>query len=206
MESFSTNSAPLKAQLKTNAGTLASRVRLKDFDPSENLDRGVGRITEVIWYLTKVLFFLSAVPYPCGFKTWLLRRFGARVGSGLIIKPRVNIHMPWKLEIGDDVWLGEEVFILNFEKVAIGNNVTVSQRAFLCCGNHDYRVPSMPYRNAPIALNDGSWVGASSFIGPGVTIGVDSVVLAGSIVNSSLAGNGVYGGVPPVLRGPRWRD
>jgi putative colanic acid biosynthesis acetyltransferase WcaF len=184
--------------------SLPSRVSLKDFDASLNLDRGAGRFKEMAWYLIKMVFFLSAFPYPSSLKVWLLRMFGAKAGSGIIIKPRVNIHMPWKMEIGDYVWLGEEVFILNFEKVTIGNDVSVSQRAFLCCGNHDYRDPSMSYRNAPITLEDGCWVGASSFVGPGVTIGIDSVVLAGSIVNSSLARDGVYGGNPPVLKTARW--
>ena len=62
-----------------------------------------------------MVFFLSAFPFPSSLKTWLLKFFGAKVGQGVIIKPRVNIHMPWKLNIGDDVWIGEEVFILNFE-------------------------------------------------------------------------------------------
>jgi putative colanic acid biosynthesis acetyltransferase WcaF len=112
--------------------------------------------------------------------------------------------MPWKLEIGDNAWIGEEVFILNFEPVVIGSNVSVSQRAFLCGGNHDYRVPSMPYRNGPITLLDGSWVGASCFIGPDVTIGVDTVVGAGSVVTGTLPGGGVYSGNPAVLKKARW--
>lgn len=182
-----------------------SRIRLKDFEPSINLDRGAGRIKEMFWYLTKMFFFLSAFPYPSILKVRLLRLFGAKAGHGVIIKPRVNIHMPWKLEIGDDVWIGEEVFILNFEKVTIGSNVAISQRAFLCCGNHDYRSPAMLYRNAPITLEDGAWVGASSFVGPDVTIGVDTVVAAGSVVTRSLPANGIYSGNPPKLQKNRWK-
>ena len=183
-----------------------SRVRLAEFNPELGLDRGAGAIKEVCWYLVKMLFFLTAIPYPSSVKRSFLRFFGARVGRGVVIKPRVNIHMPWKLEIGDDVWIGEEVFILNFEKVAIGSNVVISQRAFLCCGNHDFRDPAMPYRNAPITLEDGCWVGANSFIGPGVTVGVDTVVSAGSVVTSSLESNHVYGiATSPIVQNPRWR-
>jgi putative colanic acid biosynthesis acetyltransferase WcaF len=182
-----------------------SRVRLREFDSTIGLDRGSSKIKEAAWYLVKMWVFLSAFPYPSSFKARLLRLFGARIGERVVIKPRVNIHLPWKLEIGDDSWIGEEVFILNFEQVTIGSNVSVSQRAFLCCGNHDYRIPSMPYRNRPITLCDGSWVGASCFVGPGVTIGVDTVVTAGSVVVSSLPENGVYGGNPPVLKVVRWK-
>lgn len=181
-----------------------SSVKLAAFDPRLGLDRGAGALKETLWYLIKILFFLTAVPYPSFVKTFLLVLFGAKVGTGAVIKPRVNIHMPWKLEIGNDVWVGEEVFILNFEHVRIGSNVVISQRAFLCCGNHDFREPSMPYRNAPITLEDGCWIGASCFVGPGVTVGIDTVVTSGSVVTTSLPSGGVYGGNPAIYKTNRW--
>jgi putative colanic acid biosynthesis acetyltransferase WcaF len=116
----------------------------------------------------------------------------------------VNIHFPWKLVVGDHVWIGEEAFLLNFELLSIGNNVCISQRAFLCGGNHDYKTASMPYRNGPITLEDGSWIGANTFIGPNVTIGVDTVVSAGSVVTQSLEGNGIYRGNPVQFIKNRW--
>ena len=168
-----------------------SKVSLKDFDASVGLDRGASRFKELCWYLIKVIFFLSALPYPSSLKTKLLRIFGAKIGQGLVIKPRVNIHFPWKLEIGNHVWIGEEAFLSNFEKFTIGNNVCISQRSFLCGGNHDYRNPAMPYRNGPITLKDGAWVGACCFIGPNVTIGTDTVITVGSVIVSNQEGNNV---------------
>ncbi len=181
-----------------------SRVRLKDFDATLNLDRGAPRWKETAWYLIKVLFFISALPYPNHFKATLLRLFGAKVGKGLIIKPRVNIHFPWKLELGNHVWIGEEVFILNFENLKVGNDVCISQRAFICGGNHDYRDPAMTFRNGPITLQDGCWIGAASFIGPNVSIGVDTVVTVGSVVTSSVGDNLIRSSHPTVSEKPRW--
>lgn len=183
---------------------MQSKVKLSEFDPSIGLDRGAGKVKEMLWYLTKIFFFLSALPYPNSFKVFLLRVFGAKVGKGIIIKPRVNIHLPWKLTIGNDVWIGEEVFILNFEPIIIGNNVCVSQRAFLCGGNHDYRVVSMPYKNGIITLKDGVWVGANVFVAPNVAIGEDSVITAGSVVTRSVSPNGIYRGNPATLVKNRW--
>ena len=181
-----------------------SRVRLKDFNSSIGLNRGVSKLKEICWYFIKMIFFLSAFPFPGSIKTYLLRLFGAQVGNGVVIKPRVNIHMPWKLILGNDVWIGEEVFILNFEPITIGNNVCASQRAFLCGGNHDYMDPTMPYRNGPIVLKDGSWVGANCFIGPNVTIGTDTIVTAGSVATKSLDENGIYRGNPAEYIKARW--
>jgi putative colanic acid biosynthesis acetyltransferase WcaF len=181
-----------------------SKVNLSQFDGTIGLNRGVRKSTEIIWYLIKIVVFLSAIPYPSKFKVMLLRLFGAKIGTDLVIKPRVNIHFPWKLEIGNNVWIGEEAFLLNFEKLSIGSNVCISQRAFLCGGNHDYKISSMPYRNGTIILQDGSWIGASAFVGPNVTIGTDTVVSAGSIVTQSLEGNGIYHGNPAQFIKNRW--
>lgn len=183
----------------------SSRVSLKNFNPKMGLDRGAGKAKEMLWYLVKVLFFLTALPYPSRFKIWLLRRFGAKVGTGVVIKPRVNIHFPWKLVIGDHVWIGEEAFLLNFEILSIGNNVCISQRSFLCGGNHDFRKPAMPYRNGPITLKDGCWVGAYCFIGPGVTIGEDTVITVGSVITGDQGQAMVVTQPPKFNTTPRWK-
>ena len=185
------------------SNTKTSLVKLGAFN-TNGFDRGASKFKEIAWYLSKMLFFLTALPFPSSFKCAMLRLFGARIGTGVIIKPRINIHFPWKLSIGNDVWLGEEVFVLNFEEVSIGNNVCVSQRVFLCGGNHDYRVPDMAYRNDKIILKDGCWVGAGAFVGPGSIIGIDTVVSASSVVSGVLAGNGIYKGNPAVFIKPRW--
>ena len=88
-------------------------------------------------------------------KADLLRLFGAKIGRAVYLKPRVNIHFPWKLSIGDHTWIGEEVEIYNFEPVSVGSNCCLSQRTFFCAANHDYTDPAMSYRNAPIIVEDG---------------------------------------------------
>jgi len=181
-----------------------TRVRNDLFDSSRGLDRARPLAVEAAWYLCKCLFFLTPLPVPSRFKRGMLRMFGARVGQGVVIKPRVNIHFPWKLAIGDFAWIGEEVFILNFEPITIGAHSCVSQRAFLCAGNHDYRQPEMPYRNQPIAIGDGAWVGAQVFVAAGVTIGEETVVTAGSIVTKNQPAGMVCAGNPCVPIRPRW--
>jgi putative colanic acid biosynthesis acetyltransferase WcaF len=183
-----------------------TRVRNDLFDPKRGLDRGRGRLTELAWYACKCVFFLSAFPWPSRVRCGMLRLFGAEIGVGVVIKPRVNIHLPWKLRVGDHAWIGEETFILNFEPVRIGAHACISQRAFLCTGNHDFRDPSMPYRNRPINVGDGAWIGAQAFVGPGVTIGDEAVVTAGSVVTKSLPPAMVCSGNPCAPMKPRWAE
>jgi len=182
-----------------------TKVRNDLFDAAKGLDRGRPKPVEAVWYLLKCAFFLSPLPFPSRLKCALLRAFGARVGRGVVLKPRINIHFPWKLSIGDHVWIGEEVFILNLEPVTIGAHCCISQRAFICTGNHDYRRPDMAYRSQPIVIEDGAWVGAQVFVSPGVTIGTDAVVAAGSVVTRSLPAEMVCSGNPCVPVKPRWK-
>ncbi|WP_436716674.1 WcaF family extracellular polysaccharide biosynthesis acetyltransferase [Roseiconus lacunae] len=181
-----------------------SKVRLDQFDAQQGLDRGASRLTEMAWYLVKCMLFLSPLPWPGSWKCKLLRLFGAKIGRGVVIKPRVNIHFPWKLTLGDHSWIGEEVFILNFEPIEIGDHACVSQRAFLCGGNHDFRDPTFTYRNAPIKIGKGVWIGAQSFVGPGVTVDDYSVVVAGSIVSTNLPSASICRGNPCQPIKPRW--
>lgn len=183
---------------------MISKARLDLFNKNVGLKRGAPFIKEISWYLVKIFFFLTPIPYPNQFKCLLLRLFGSKVGNGVIIKPRINIHFPWKLEIGNHVWIGEEVFILNFEKIVIGNHVCISQRTFLCGGNHDYKKPEMPYKNGQIILHDGCWIGANVFVSPNIEIGVDTVVSACSFVNKNLEPNSIYAGNPVVYIRQRW--
>lgn len=183
-----------------------TRVRNDLFDGGPDLDRGRPRWVEALWYLFKCAFFLSALPWPGGLKRGLLRRFGAKVGTGVYIKPRVNIHFPWKLQIGDHSWIGEEVFLLNLEPIVIGAHCCISQRAFLCTGNHDFKSPSMPFRNRAIVVEDGAWIGAQVFVGPGIVIGSEAVIAAGSVVTRNQPKQMLCAGNPCAAVGPRWRD
>jgi putative colanic acid biosynthesis acetyltransferase WcaF len=181
-----------------------TKVRLDLFDAHQGLDRGRSKGVEALWYLVKWALFLTPLPWPSSWKRVVLRGFGAQVGRGVVIKPRVNIHFPWKLSIGDFTWLGEEVFILNFEPVTIGVHCCVSQRVFLCGGNHDYRRPDFPFRNRPITIGDGAWIGAQVFVAPGVVIGNEAVITAGSVVTHSQPAQMVCTGNPCVPVKPRW--
>jgi len=159
-------------------------------------DRGASKLREVAWLICS-LFLFRLCPFSFSIlKCSLLRAFGARIGQGVVIKPNVKITFPWKLQIGDHVWLGEECWLLNLEHITIGNNVCISQRAFLCTGSHNYKVPTFDLIVKPIVVADGAWIGAATWIGPGVTVGTHAVLVAGSVATKNLDPHGIYGGNP----------
>jgi len=73
--------------------------------------------------------FKTMLPIPSKIKVKILKLYGAKVGYNVLIKPNVNIKYPWFLEIGNDVWIGENVWIDNLAQVTIGNDVCLSQDA-----------------------------------------------------------------------------
>ena len=130
----------------------------------------------------------------------LLRLFGASVGSGVVIKPRVTIKYPWKLAVGDHSWIGEQVWIDNLDQVTIGAHVCVSQGALLLCGNHDYKKPTFDLITGPIVLEKGVWIGAKASVSSGVTCKTHSVLSMGSLATGKLEAWQIYQGVPAMAK------
>lgn len=159
---------------------------------------GEGTLKRLLWYFVNVLFFLNPFNPFSGIKVRLLRLFGARVGTGVNIKPSVNIKYPWLLEIGDYTWIGENVWIDNLAQVKIGSNVCVSQGAMLLCGNHNYKKTTFDLMIGKITLEDGSWVGAQAVVCPGVTLRTHAVLGVGAVANHDLEAYTIYQGIPAV--------
>ena len=160
---------------------------------------GASFIKRTIWYFINALFFLNPWNPSSRIKVMLLGLFGAKVGEGAIIKPSVNIKYPWLLQIGNDVWIGENVWIDNLAKVIIGNDVCVSQGAMLLTGNHNYKKETFDLILGEINLKDGCWIGAKTVVCPGVICGEHSILSVGSVANKNLDDYGIYQGNPAVL-------
>jgi len=162
----------------------APMINLSQFNNS-TFNRGAPAWKEGLWWLVRSLLFAPWFPVPSPLKVTALRLFGAKVGSGVVIRSRVNITFPWKLEIGDHVWIGDEVLILSLDRVTIGSNVCLSQRAFLCTGSHDFAKESFDLITLPINIGGGCWIGAQAFVSPGTTLPAGSRVRAGERTSSS---------------------
>lgn len=138
-----------------------------------------------LWITIQNILF-SKVFLPRKLRPFLLRLAGAKIGSGVIIKSNVKIHLPFNLEVGDHTWIGEGSWIVNHTKVQIGSNVCISQRSFICSSSHNYKSKFLDYAHAPIQIHDGAWICLDAKVLPGVTIGECSIVSAGEIVRRSL--------------------
>ena len=164
---------------------------------------GAGVFKRLIWFIVNVFFFQNPLNLSSGTKVVLLRLFGAKVGRGVTIKPSVNVKYPWLLEIGDHVWVGEEVWIDNLVKVTIGNHVCLSQGVMLLTGSHNYKSTTFDLIAKEILLEDGVWIGAKGIVCPGIKCLPHSVLSVASVATSDLEAFGIYQGNPAVWKRKR---
>ncbi len=157
---------------------------------------GASVFKRAIWYCINAFIFNSWLFPVSGVKTRILKLFGARVGAGVVIKPRVNIKYPWNLELGNYVWIGEDVWIDSLDKVVIGSNVCISQGAYLLTGNHNYKSASFDLMTNKISIDDGAWVGAKAVICPDAHVCESAIVTVGSVLIGKADEGGIYQGNP----------
>ena len=157
---------------------------------------GGNVIKRITWHYINCFIFKSGYFPFYKLKTFLLRMFGATVGSGVLIKPFVNIKYPWKLSLGNNIWIGENVWIDNIANVIIGNNVCISQGAFLLTGNHNYKKQAFDLILGEVILEDGVWIGAQSVVCPGVICESHAVLSVASVANQNLSAFNIYTGNP----------
>jgi putative colanic acid biosynthesis acetyltransferase WcaF len=141
-----------------------------------------NRAARVLWNLVYILFFrLSPKPLH-GWRSFILRCFGAKVGNGVHVYPRVRIWAPWNLELHDECGIGSDAILYSQGKITIGKRAVISQGVNICTGTHDYTYAGMPLVTRPIYIGANVWIAAEAFIHPGVTIANGCVIGARSVV------------------------
>ncbi len=149
-----------------------------------------------LWWITEALLFNSSPQFFYKWRILLLKIFGAKIGKGVLIRSSVHIQFPWKIEIGDYSWIGDEVVLYSLDDIVIGKNVVVSQRSYICTGTHDYNESTFPIISKKVIIEDECWIATDVFIGLGVTIKKGTIVGARSSVFHSLPPNMICFGTP----------
>jgi putative colanic acid biosynthesis acetyltransferase WcaF len=141
-------------------------------------------------------FFKLSPQFMYGFRIFLLRLFGAKIGQGVIIRPSVTITYPWKVSIGDYSWIGDNAELYSLGEIQIGSNVVISQKSYLCAASHDYSKDDFPIWSKKITIEDDCWLATDVYVAPGITIGKGTIVGARSSVFTNLPSRKVCVGSP----------
>ena len=171
------------------------QVDYSKYDNSD-FDIGASKFKWALWFIVNAVVVRNTLNPFMSIKRSFLRMFGAQIGNSVIVKPGVNIKFPWRLTVGDHVWIGENVWIDNLGTVILGNNVCLSQGAVIMTGNHDYKKESFDLMVKPVTIEEGAWIGAGAIVSPGVTCKSHSVLSVNSAAVSDLEPYSIYQGNP----------
>jgi putative colanic acid biosynthesis acetyltransferase WcaF len=164
---------------------------------THGFERGRPVYLEAAWQIVQLLMVRS--PLSCN---WLrvaaLRLFGAKIGQGVTIRAGVRVKFPWRLQIGNHCWIGEDAWLDNLAEIRIGNHCCISQGVYLCTGSHDWKKCSFDLIVRPILIEDEVWLAARSVVGPGVTAGRGAVLGLGGVATRNMLSQYIYQGVPAI--------
>jgi acetyltransferase-like isoleucine patch superfamily enzyme len=134
-------------------------------------------------------------------KPWL------RFGSGSVIECECTVWCAAEpgsepsMITGTNVFVGRNTYLGAWKPISIGNDTLIGAYCYIISGNHRLVVPDLPlrtqgYDGAPIVIGRNVWLGAHVIVLPGVTIGDNAVIGAGSVVTSPVPESEIWGGVP----------
>lgn len=159
-----------------------------------------NKLSRLVW---NICYWILFRPLPTklfsGWRSFLLRLFGAKIGKNNTIYPSAKVWAPWNLIVGNNSCISKGVNLYNPGSIIIGDNVVISEGAFICTPSHDISDKNFPLITTTIKIDNNSWIAAEAFIGPGVTIGEGAVVGARAAVFKDVEPWSVVGGNPAVF-------
>lgn len=156
------------------------------------------KMRRLVWMVSWFLL-CRFTPAPMhGWRIFILRLFGAKIGTGNYIYPDCIIWAPWLLETEEVVTIGGGVEIYNPGGVKLGHHTILSQGAFLCGATHNYQSIDFTYIKKPIVTEAYVWICARAVVLPGVHCHEGSVLGAASVTGKSMDAWTVYAGNPAV--------
>ncbi len=157
---------------------------------------GRNRVVIQVWYIVSATLFRLSPHAFFGWRRFLLRIFGAKVGVGAKFRPSAVVTYPWNVVVGAHSYIGDDTVLYSLDSVHIGSHVSISYRTFLCTGTHDYTDANFPLVTKPIVVEDQSWLAADCFVSPGVKIGKGAVIGARSTVTADVPSGCIFVGSP----------
>ena len=154
------------------------------------------KIRMLLWELSW-LFMCRWTPKPMNaWRLLWLKLYGAKIDGYPFVHQRARIAIPWNLILHDRACLGDRAVAYSLGEIELMQDSTIAQEAYLCTGTHDFSHPARPLQTGKIVIGKSAFIGARTFILPGVTIGDGAIVGACSVVTKDVATNARVVGNP----------
>lgn len=168
-----------------------------------NWHPGAPAVLQILWFCLGAPLLAARWLPGSAWRVVLLRLFGASIGSGCRLKPGLRVKFPWRLRVGEACWLAEDAWLDSLAPITLGDRVCISQGAYLCTGNHNFRSPGFDLRLGPITIGSDAWIAASAVLAPGTRIGPGAVVAIGAVVSGVVPARAIVRGNPALVVGQR---
>ena len=165
----------------------------------QNGFRGRSRIYVQFWWLIQSTLFGCSPQFMYRWRVFLLKSFGAKIGSNVLIRPSARVTYPWKVRIGDNSWIGDNVTVYSLSDITIGTDVVISQRSYICAATHDYSKTSFDMIGKKVTIEDQVWLATDVFVAPGINIGRGAVIGARSSVFKDVPPGNISVGNPSIV-------
>ncbi|MEZ8543822.1 sugar O-acetyltransferase [Vibrio splendidus] len=159
----------------------------------------VDLVAEQTQCLEVLYDFNHARPSEGDKRQQIMKQLFAEVGEGCYIEPPLNANWGRHTHLGDNVYVNFNLTLVDDTDVFIGDNVMIAPNVTIATGTHpispELRLKAAQF-NVPVRIGNNVWLGAHTVVLPGVTIGENSVIGAGSIVTKDIPANVVAVGNP----------
>src|SRR5688572_5914757 len=117
------------------------------------------KLLRVVWGVIDAVLFRLSPSFLHGWRKFLLRAMGAKIGANVQVFPSARITYPWLLTIGDRSVISWGVRIYNLGPISIGNDTVISQYAHLCGGTHEYAGERFTLLRTGLTIGSNVWIG-----------------------------------------------
>lgn len=148
---------------------------------------------------TKTYEYNNIPPRDRAKRKELMRTIVGKIGEEFNIESPFQCDYGYNIEIGENFYSNHNLIILDVGRVKIGDNVQIAPNVSIYTAGHPVHPES---RNTgyeygiDITIGDNVWIGGSVSILPGVTIGDNAVIGAGSVVTKDIPANVIAAGNP----------
>jgi len=149
-------------------------------------DRGRPGLFIILWWIIQGTIFRFSFHNMYKFRSIILKAFGAKLGKNVKIRASAKFHYPWKVDIGDNSWIGDNVNLYSLDNIKVGKNTVISQNTYINTGSHDINDPYFGLITKPVIIENEVWICANCFVNLGVSIGVGVTIGAMSNVTKDI--------------------
>ena len=157
-------------------------------------------VAEQLTYVEKLYDYNATRPLEQAKRESLLKEMFAEIGEGCYIEP--PLHSNWggrHVHFGKNVYANFNLTLVDDTHIYIGDYTMLGPNVVIATAGHPIlpKLRPLAYQfNMPVHIGKNCWLGAGVIVLPGVTIGDNTVIGAGSVVTKDIPDYSVAAGVP----------